>query len=128
MRINEKSIHECDLCVYVANGEFVVIPKEIKETVGYQPVFIGFFTMPGWAGHLPFFAFRCRYCDCPSADYPHGYTEGGRLFLSCNGCEEVLVLNKSEHKHIYKMEGLKPPAGFFATLLSLIRFKRKLKG
>ena len=101
--------HECEKCIYVANRGNIVIPLEIVKKESSEPVFINFFTMPGWVGHAAFYAFVCEHCACMTVDYPHGYTGPGYLFLTCQNCDANFVLNSSKYTEIYRKDGMEPP-------------------
>ena len=103
------AVHECEKCTYVANQENIVVFPDVAKKVGVEPVFINFFTMPGWVGHAAFYALQCVYCRRLSVDYPHGYTRLGYLFLTCQNCGVNLVLDCPEHVEIYKKDAMEPP-------------------
>jgi len=110
--------HECGECIFVASKEDIYVRAQILRDAATVPVFINFFTLPGWRGHSAFYIFRCPHCRTTSVDYPHGYTDFGLLFLNCDECKKVLPLKVPQNKEIYERERLPlPPSS-----------KRKRKG
>lgn len=98
----------CTECNFVQDREtlFVfLVPRELKEEAIFKPMFFGKFNLPGWTGHNSFYLFRCKSCGHVSIDYPHGYTDYGLMFLSCDSCRATLPLEVSEEKDIYEREG-----------------------
>ena len=87
-----------------------VIPRELREGATERPRFIGKFHMPDWVGHSGFYLFKCKNCENVSVDYPHGYTGFGLIYLSCNMCDENLLLEAFEEKAIYEREGVPAPS------------------
>ncbi len=75
----------CIECSFISDVDALFIyhvSREQKTMAGFDPVFIGTYTMAKWKGHSEFYLFRCSVCDEAVVDYPHGYN--GRL--NCGKC------------------------------------------
>ena len=119
----QQAIHRCIRCIFVANRDCIFVSNDItKEALdnGHKPVFINFFTMPGWSGHASFYAIICPECKSFSVDYPHGYTGPGLIFLTCQTCNTNIVLLERE---IYEREFMKPPPTFLEVFSRLIKLR-----
>lgn len=85
---HEGQTHFCSQCIFLANFDLTSFPLAIQNMVekgrlGLRKIkFCGLFTMPGWSGHLEFFAFQCPSCNKIALDYPHGYEDQ----LNCSHC------------------------------------------
>ncbi len=113
--------HECDGCTFVASREAIYVDPEVVRNTTVKPSFVGFFTLPGWTGHLSFYVFKCPDCEMVSLDYPHGYTDFGLLYLKCNVCNRVLPLEVPQNEEIYRKEEMPLP------LPTLRERKREIK-
>lgn len=94
----------CGECAFVADRETLfafMVDRSLKQTVGHDPVFVGRFTMVGWAGHSGFYLFRCKACESVVVDYPHGY-HGPYWYLRCSDCGHSLDLSSSKFRSIYE--------------------------
>ena len=61
--------------------------------------YLGLFALPGFTGHLPFFIFKCEFCNKFFADYPHG--DG---YVICGYCKESQTIeSKSVWRKILKL-------------------------
>lgn len=78
--------HECENCVFVVSRESIYIDPKLAQKLTTKPVFVGNFALPGWSGHLRFYAFICPECGARVVDYTHGYTNGNFLFFCCDSC------------------------------------------
>lgn len=101
--------HECSDCTFVASKEAIYVDPKVFRNATVRPNFIGFFTLPGWRGHISFYVFRCSKCGKVSWDYPHGYTNFGLLYFICGICEEILPLKVRQNRGIYKREEVPLP-------------------
>ena len=104
--------HECSDCTFVRDKDTLfifLVPNNLKEQATSKPFFFGKFTMMGWTGHSRFYLFKCKSCGQVSIDSPHGYTDFGLMYLSCDHCRGILPLEVSEGKAIYEREGLPIP-------------------
>ena len=101
--------HECKDCTLVASTEAIYVNPKVVRNATVKPVFIGFFTLPEWTGHISFYIFKCPKCEMVSLDYPHGYTDFGLLYLECNVCEKVLPLGLPQNEEIYRREKMPLP-------------------
>ena len=102
----------CTECNFVQDKETLllwVISREAKEKATTEPSFIGKFTMPDWTGHSAFYLFRCEYCDSVIVDYPHGYSNGGCIYLRCDLCREKLVPHPIKDRDIYLRDNVHIP-------------------
>ncbi len=117
--------HQCAECSFVESKDQILtynVSKENKKRANLKPMFVGFFTMEGYAGHCAFYIFRCQQCGCLSLDYPHGFTEGGCLYLKCYDCQYRLVLYaKKRYGQIYEREGMPKPLSFWGTIKNIYR-------
>lgn len=77
-------VHRCNDCISVENREEIFTGWGNKVKVGRRPKLLGNFSLPGWTGHLPFYAFRCPDCGKIGVDYPNGY----KGFLYCQYCRK----------------------------------------
>lgn len=119
----QREIHRCARCIFVAHRDFIFVPDNlVKEALNndYNPVFINFFTLPGWSGHAAFYGFICQECRAFSVDYPHGYTGPGLIFLTCQICQLNLILLEDE---IYEREGMKPPPSLLEVFCRLMKLR-----
>lgn len=94
----------CTECTFVQDQATLFtlfVSRELKETVGNDPVFVGKFTMPGWVGHSGFYLFKCKGCESVVVDYPHGY-HGSYWYLRCKDCRHSLDMSSSKFRHIYQ--------------------------
>jgi len=97
----------CTECIFVGDPETILafkVNRQLRQTVGYKPIFVGKFTMPGWVGHSGFYLFKCKECNEVCVDYPHGYTDYGLIYLVCCFCGEKLPLEVTEERSIYERE------------------------
>lgn len=78
-----------------------------------KPVFVGKFTMPNWVGHSGFYLFKCQKCESVNVDYPPGYTAYGLLYLQCDNCKEMLVLEVTDERDLYEREEVHIPLSTF---------------
>lgn len=112
MSFKEHKDSGCAECNFVQDKETLfifLVPRELKEKATSKPLFFGKFTMTGWTGHCGFYLFRCKSCSHVSIDYPHGYTDYGLMFLSCDNCRAKLPLEVIEEKGIYERENAHIP-------------------
>lgn len=103
---------DCTECTFVGDQETILafkVDRQLRQTVWYEPVFVGKFTMPGWVGHSGFYLFKCRECDEVCVDYSHGYTDFGLMYLACRYCGEGLPLEVTKERSIYEREGVHIP-------------------
>src|SRR3989344_1254010 len=84
------TMHKCDACTMIVSTQDIPIPKEIFKKVGRKPIFIGTFTIIGWAAHSYFFVFKCSACGSVVIDSPRGYNKDG-LFLQHGDCPKGAV-------------------------------------
>ena len=94
----------CAECKLVADKETILafmVDRQLRQTVGYEPVFIGKFTMSRWVGHSGFYLFKCKECEAVVIDYPHGY-HGPYWYLRCGNCGYSLDLSSSKFRSIYE--------------------------
>ena len=114
--------HKCSHCSFVANAESIFINWGDRGKISFKPSMIGLFTMPGWLGHSPFYAFICKFCGEQAVDYPHGYTgdglRNGLLYLICSRCSALHVLYE---KRFYEIEGMGAPLTFWQMLMGAIK-------
>lgn len=117
--------HECSECTFVNAAESILIKPEVFKNLSHRPVYVGKFTMPGWVGHANFYAFKCPKCSLSTTDYPHGYTDGGRLYFNqdhssnckvSDGERSVLPINDAK---IYRAEGIKSPSSGVREISSI---------
>lgn len=117
--------HECPECTFVASCESIFVDRKTRERVSNKPIYVGTFALPNWKGHLKFYLCYCP-CDSTFVDYPHGYTDGGHLFFTCDVCEATILV---EDKKIYQENGIEKPSLFKNLLLALrLRFRRRQAG
>ena len=121
----------CTECVFASDKETLLIfmvDRKIRQAAGYDPIFVGKFTMPGWVGHSRFYLFKCGECNEVCVDYPHGYTGKGYIFLRCGDCLLQLVITPDTNwgEEIYSGEGIVAPPKYesrkiFANCLEFLR-------
>lgn len=104
----------CTECTFVSDKETILVFKvdrQLKKTVNHIPIFVGNFTMPQWVGHSGFYLFKCKECRVVCSDSPHGYTDGGYMYLCCDNCRRQLVITESDAwgREIYVKENLAMP-------------------
>lgn len=104
----------CTECTFVGDRETILafmVDRQLKQTVEYDPVFVGKFTMPQQVGHSGFYLFKCKECGVVCTDYPHGYTDGGYMYLRCDNCRRQLVITESDAwgREIYIKENVVMP-------------------
>lgn len=123
--------HQCPECSFVESKEQILtynVSKENKKRAGLKPMFVGFFMMEGYTGHCAFYIFKCQHCGGLNVDYPHGYTDGGYLYLQCCDCQGYLVLDsKRKYGKIYEREGMSKPLSFFQVLKGIYQACRQDK-
>ena len=85
----------CKECTITQTKEEILSMKKgaTKDT------YLGLFALPGFTGHLPFFAFQCQYCNELFADYPNG---GG--YVVCGICRKSQpIKSKAVWKQLFKL-------------------------
>jgi len=100
----EHSTVGCKECIFVSDKQNIFvfnIDRQLKQTAGYDPVFVGKFTMPRWVGHSGFYLFKCKRCHQVCVDYVHGNNPR----IGCSFCEFGHYLNPIDHAEILKREG-----------------------
>lgn len=85
----DQAIHECPECTFVASREDIFVDLKRRERASSQPELVGKYSLLSWSGHLSFYLCRCL-CGRAFVDYPHGYTDGGRLFFNCDNCDGII--------------------------------------
>ncbi len=121
---------DCKECAFAADTESLLtfnVPRKLREKAGGKPVFVGKFTMPGWSGHSGFYLFKCTECGRVCVDYPHGYTDGGCLYLRCDHCRFKVVLTPRKYREVYESEKVVAPPTFWQELKSLWETRKKIK-
>ncbi len=100
--------HECPECTFVSSKENIYIAPNVVRGLGFEPLYIGKFTMPRWSGHNNFYAFVCKGCNQVVVDHPHGW-----MYLACFDCPGgvmtyagLCTILEIKDKEIYKREGL----------------------
>ena len=122
----------CAECVFASDKKTLLIfmvDRKIRQAAGYDPIFVGKFTMPGWVGHSRFYLFKCWECNVVCVDYPHGYTSRGCIYLRCDNCLSQLVINpdKGWGEEIYAREGIvaPPKSKSGKTFMNCLKFLRR---
>ena len=122
--------HECSDCMFVPDSDTLLtffVPRELRNSAGKKPLFVGKFTMPGWAGHSGFYLFRCPYCDDVCVDYPHGYRDKGCLYIQCDRCGHEIVFTPGKYREIYKRENVVAPPTFWEELRGSWKLRKQMK-
>ena len=94
----------CKECDFASNLDTIflhLIPRDLREQATKKPTFVGLFHMPGWTGHSGFYLFKCQSCNAVDVDYPHGYTNGGCLYLRCNLCRYQLIIHPRKNREYF---------------------------
>lgn len=99
----------CKQCIFTPSLKDLLlytISLEQRQDATTKPHYIGRFHMPGWTGHSGFYLFKCKNCNAVGVDYPHGYTDGGKLYLRCSECRYKLVVHPKKDSSVYEREGM----------------------
>jgi hypothetical protein len=90
---------ECKECIFVASIECIAVTRNQREkctptflemiramfnseSIEDRIIELGYFSLPGWSGHLMFYLFYCTNCHKTRVSSRHGY-EGS---LRCGDC------------------------------------------
>lgn len=93
--------------------------KNIFLGLEHSIIGLGYYTMPGWSGHVMWYAFQCPECSELSIDYVHGWA-----YLSCQSCNFNLDVYGDR---FYTNDGRKASPGFIESMLEILRLKRELE-
>lgn len=96
---------DCKECIFAPTDEDIIlyyVPRELKESIGTDPVFIGKFCLPFMLSHLNYYIFRCNFCSEVVVSYLYG---GGRR-LWCPTCRDYIRLDPVRHGDLLIKSGM----------------------